>query len=94
MPNVDIILPSSIKYLGAGDGQFSGCNLHKLVIPKNCIVNRGTLSGCAPEILEFHGTYIDAETVPFGTGSRIISIDTSRLKKLIIDCRNTQIASC
>lgn len=91
MPNVDIILPSSVKYLGAGDRQFSGCNLHKLVIPKNCIVNGGTLSGCAPEILEFHGTFIDAETVPFGTSS--IGIDTSYLKKLIIDCRNTKIAS-
>ena len=94
MPNVDIVLPSSVKYLKPNKGQFGGCRLHKLVIPKNCIVNAATLSGCAPEILEFHGTYIDAETVPFGMGSGYLQIDSTYLKKLIIDCRNTQIASC
>jgi hypothetical protein len=92
MPNVDIVLPSSVKYLESGGGQFNNCILHKLVIPKNCIVNGGTLSRCAPEILEFHGTFIDAETVQFGVG--YLGITTSHLKKLIIDCRNTQISSC
>ena len=93
MPNVDVIVPSSVKRLDGG--QFSGCTLHKLVIPKNCTVDRYSLGGCAPEILEFHGTFIDAKTVPFGLfGNGFLGMASSRLKKLVIDCRNTQIASC
>lgn len=92
MPNVDIIVPSSVKRLNRG--QFAGCSLHKLVIPKNCIVNSYGIGGCAPEILEFHGTFIDAKTVPFGLFNSYLGISPVRLKKLIIDCRNTQITQC
>lgn len=92
MPNVDIVLPSSVKRLNSG--QLSGCSLHKLVIPKNCIVNSYGINGCAPEILEFHGTFVD-QNIPFCTyGSAYLNLNTSRLKKIVIDCKNTKIGSC
>lgn len=95
MPNVDVIVPSSVKYIDKSGGQFGGSSLHKLVIPKDCIVDSNAFVGCAPEILEFHGTYIDAKNVPFVLiGINGLNINPSRLKKLIIDCRNTQIVSC